>query len=108
MTQNLTVFYGRNLWMDSPLLLFVLYHINKVLPEGKPIWIEAVLANTGWDHAWTALQETDPAEVHHMLEKEHAMEEVNEPAHECLCEQAAKSVTRNLEKAIQKDVQAQE
>ena len=37
MFQNPQLFYGRNLRTDSPLVLFVLYHINPVLPKGKPI-----------------------------------------------------------------------
>ena len=120
--RNPTLFYSRNLRMDSPMVLFVLYHINKVLPEGKPIRMEAVMANTRWDYARMALQEADPAEVHRQLEKEFLMEEVNKPAHEYLHEHAAESVTRNYEllrevvrdadrhreKAIQKDTQVQE
>ena len=64
MLRNPQLFYGRNLRTDSPLVLFVLYHINRVLPEGKPIQLEAILANTGWDHAHTMLQEKNPKEVH--------------------------------------------
>ena len=119
---NPTVFYGGNLRMDLPLVLFVLYHINKVLPSGKPVWIEAMLANTRWDHAQMALQEMDPVEVHHQLEKELTKEEMNDPARECLRERAAESVMRNFEllhevvkdtdrhweKALQKDVHAWE
>ena len=63
--RNPQLFYGRNLRTDSALVLFVLYHINRVLPEGKPIRLEALLANTGWDHAHMMLQETNPQEVHH-------------------------------------------
>ena len=70
MFRNPQLFYGGNLRTDSLLVLFVLYHINQVLPEGKPIQLEAILANTGWDHAHTMLQETNPQEVHRQLEKE--------------------------------------
>ena len=120
--RNPALFYGGNLRTDLPMVLFVLYHINKVLPKDKPIWIEAVMANTGWDYVQMALQEVDLVEVHHQLEKELLMEEVNKPAHEYLCEHAAESATRNYEllrevvrdtdrhqqKAIQKDTQARE
>ena len=82
--------------MDSPMVLFILYHINKVLPKGKPIQIEAVLANTGWDHTQMALQEVDLAEVHRRLQKELLMEEVNKPACEYLHEHAAESVQGTL------------
>ena len=51
-SQSPMLFYGRNLRMDSPMVLFVLYHINKVLPEGKPIRLEAVLA-------WRSMLTTD-------------------------------------------------
>ena len=104
------------------MVLFVLHHINRVLPEGKPIWLEAVLANTGWDHACTMLQETNPQEVHCQLEKELLMEEVNNITRECLHEHAAEVADRNYkllqevvrdtnrrrELTIQKDTQAQE
>ena len=83
--------------MDSPMVLFVLYHINKVLLKDKPIWIEAVMANTRWDYIWTALQEVDPVEVHCQLEKELPMEEVNKPVREYLHEHAVESATRNYE-----------
>ena len=47
------------------MVLFVLYHhINKVLTEDKPIWREAVMANTGWDYVWIVLQEADPVGIH--------------------------------------------
>ena len=74
---NPQLFYGRNLRTDSPKVLFVLHHIKQVLLEGKPIQLEVVLANTGWDHTHTMLQETNPQEVHCQLEKELPMEEVN-------------------------------
>ena len=64
MAHNPQLFYGGDLRTDSPMVLFVLHHINRVLPESKPIWLEAVLANTRWDHACMTLQEMDPAEVH--------------------------------------------
>ena len=54
-SMNPTLFYGGNLRTDSPMVLFILYHTNKVLPEDKPIWLEAVLANTGWDYVQMAL-----------------------------------------------------
>ena len=43
------------------------------------------------------LQETDPAEVHHRLEKEFPMEVVNKLSREYLCEHAAKVTDRNYE-----------
>ena len=95
--RNPALFYDGNLRMDSPMVLFILYHINKVLPEDKPIRLEAVLANTRSDYVWTALQEADLAEVHHWLEKELSIEEVNKPAHEYLCKHAAESTMRNYE-----------
>ena len=94
---NPQLFYGRNLRTDSPLVLFVLHHINQVLPEGKPIPLEAVLANTRWDHSHTTLQETNPQEVHCQLEKEFPMEEVNNLTQECLCEHAAEMANSNYE-----------
>ena len=97
MAHNLTLFYGGNLRTNSPMVLLVLHHINKVLPERKPIWLEAILANTGWDHARMVLQETNLAEVHHWLEKELLMEEVNNPTHEYLFEHAAEVAMRNYE-----------
>ena len=75
--RNPQLFYGGNLRTDSPLVLFVLHHINQVLLERKPSWLEAVLANTRWDHAHTTLQEMNPQEVHRRLEKELPMGEVN-------------------------------
>ena len=95
--RNPQLFYGRNLRTDSPLVLFVLHHVNRVLPEGKPIWLEAVLANTWWDHAPTTLQETNPQEVHCQLEKEFPMEEVNNLTRECLHEHATEVADRNYE-----------
>ena len=122
MFRNPQLFYGGNLRTNLPLVLFVLYHINWVLPEGKPIQLEAILANTGWDHAHTTLQETNPQEVHRQLEKEFPMEEVNNLTRECLCEHATemansnyqllqevvKDTNRHRELAIQKDTQARE
>ena len=104
------------------MVLFVLHHINQVLPESKPIWLKAVLANTRWDHALTTLQETDLAEVHCWLEKELPMEEVNTPTHEYFHEHTAEVTKRNYELlwemvrdadrwwewTIQKDTQPQE
>ena len=92
------------------------------MPEGKPIQLEAILANIGWDHAHTTLQETNPQEVHHRLEKEFPMKEVNNLTRECLREhatemansnyrllwEAVKDTNRCQELAIQKDTQAQE
>ena len=91
------LFYSRNLRTDSPLVLFVLHHINRVLPEGKLIQLKAILANTRWDHACTMLQETNPQEVHCRLEKEHPMEEVNNITQECLHEHATEVADRNYE-----------
>ena len=54
---NPMLFYGRNLRTDSPMVFFILHHINKL------IWLDAILANTGWDHTRTVLQETNLAEV---------------------------------------------
>ena len=119
---NPQLFWSGKLRTDLPLVLFVLYHINWVLPEGKPIWLEAVLANTGWDHARTTLQETNPQEVHHWLEKEFPKEEVNNLTRECLCEHAAEMANSNYkllweavkdtnwcrELTIQKDTQARQ
>ena len=48
---NPQLFYCGNLRTDSPMVLFVLHHINQVLLQSKPIWLKAVLANIGWDHA---------------------------------------------------------
>ena len=94
---NPLLFCGGNLRTDSPMMLFVLHHINQVLLESKPIWLEAVLANTRWDHAWMTLQETDPAEDHCRLEKEFLMEEVNTLSRKYLCEHAAEVTERNYE-----------
>ena len=35
MSRNPMLFYSRNLRMNSPMVLFILYHINKVLPEDR-------------------------------------------------------------------------
>ena len=80
------------------------------------------MANTGWDHTNTTLQEMDPAEVHHQLEKELPMEEVNTITHECLHEhtvevteknyellrEAVRDAYRHWELTIQKDTQVRE
>ena len=87
------------------MVLFVLYHINKVLPKEKPIRIEAIMANTGWDYIWMTLQEADPEGVHRWLEKELPMEEVNTPE---LLWEAIRDADRHRKKAIQKDTEAQE
>ena len=79
------------------MVLFVLHHINQVLPENKPILLEAVLTNTRWDHVQTMLQETDSVEVHCQLERELPMEEVNNPTQEYLWEHAAEVAARNYE-----------
>ena len=97
MSRKPTLFYGGNLRMDLPMVLFILYHINKVLPEDKPIQLEAILTNTRWDYVWMVLQEVDPAEVHHQLKKELPMEEVNKPTREYLRKHAAESSMRNYE-----------
>ena len=64
MACNPPLFYGENLRTDLPMVLFVLHHINQVLLDSKPIQLEAIMANTGWDHTRMTLQETDLAEVH--------------------------------------------
>ena len=95
MARNPPLFYGGNLRTDMPMVLFVLHHINQVLLESKPIWLEAILANTRWDPALATLQETDLAEVHHWLEKELPLEEINIPTREYLCEHAVEVTERN-------------
>ena len=122
MAHNPQLFHGGNLRTDLPMVLFVLHHINQVLPESKPIQLKAVLGNTRWDHAQMMLQETDLAEVHHRLEKELPMKEVNTPTREYLYEHMAEVAKRNYkllreavrdadrwwERTIQKDTQARE
>ena len=67
---NPTIFYGDNLQTNSPLVLFVVYYVNHVLPSDNQIHLDTIMANTGWNHAWEVMKEAYPGEVHHHLVKE--------------------------------------
>ena len=51
-------------------MLFMVYHINHILPDDRQTHLNAGMANTGWDHTQQVLEETDPEEVHHLLARE--------------------------------------
>ena len=36
---------------ESQLVLFIMFHLNPVLPEEAPIRLDVIMANTGWDPA---------------------------------------------------------
>ena len=51
-----TYFASKRRW-ESRLVLFIMSHLNPVLPEEAPIWLDVIMANTGWDPVQTKFKE---------------------------------------------------
>ena len=44
-------YFASERWWESWLVLFIMFHLNPMLPEEVPIHLDVIMANTGWDPA---------------------------------------------------------
>ena len=63
-------FFGGARRMESRMMLFIIYHINEILPVDAPIRLDKVMANTGWEICRATMRKECPELLLKIAKKE--------------------------------------